>query len=115
MFQLEHFQLEHFQLEHFQFEFNLKVGTVAALASGVPCIACPIYLDQPANAQQLFRLGMSPAPIPFSQLTSDTLTSAVKEVLNSELMKKRAKEVKMEVDKKDGVANAIAIVKKFLC
>eukprot|EP01119_Soliformovum_irregulare_P001012 TRINITY_DN1075_c0_g1_i1.p1 TRINITY_DN1075_c0_g1~~TRINITY_DN1075_c0_g1_i1.p1 ORF type:complete len:453 (-),score=158.06 TRINITY_DN1075_c0_g1_i1:43-1362(-) len=91
------------------------VGTVAALASGVPCIACPIYLDQPANAQQLFRLGMSPAPIPFSQLTSDTLTSAVKEVLNSELMKKRAKEVKMEVDKKDGVANAIAIVKKFLC
>jgi sterol 3beta-glucosyltransferase len=51
-------------------------GTAAAgLRAGVPPVPVPFMVDQPFWAQHLDRLGVTPGPIPFRQLSADRLAA----------------------------------------
>ena len=58
--------------------------TAAAMRSGRPQIPCPVMLDQPHNAKMLVALGVANEFIPFSSMTAQKVTYAVKRVLTNE-------------------------------
>jgi sterol 3beta-glucosyltransferase len=54
------------------------VGTYnAALAAGIPQMACPFHNEQQMWADHVHGLGVSPAPVKFRELTGEALASAI--------------------------------------
>ena len=83
------------------------VGTcAAALRAGSPSVACPVMLDQPSNATRLHQLGVAPPPIPFHQLNARNLVEAIRTILKTPQMKKRAQAIASEIQKENGVLTA---------
>ncbi len=62
----------------------------AGLRAGKPTLICPFIGDQPFWGQRVFELGVGPRPIPQRQLTSDSLTQALRTLVTDAAMQQRA-------------------------
>ncbi|KAK1975194.1 glycosyltransferase family 28 domain-containing protein [Colletotrichum cereale] len=61
-------------------------GTSAAgIAAGRPTVVVPFFGDQPFWGQMIARAGAGPAPVPFKEMTADTLASSITFALKPEV------------------------------
>ncbi|WP_341531762.1 hypothetical protein WKK05_39320 (plasmid) [Nostoc sp. UHCC 0302] len=77
-------------------------------------VTLPFFADQPIWGEKLTRLGVSPAPIPYKKLSTETLAEAIEVVLGDEVMKKKAQELGQKIRGEDGVANAVEAFHRHL-
>ncbi|BAB78340.1 hypothetical protein NIES23_57720 (plasmid) [Trichormus variabilis NIES-23] len=60
------------------------------------------------------RLGVSPALIPYKNVTEETLPPAIKVVLSDEVMRLKAQDLGEKSRNEDDVANAVAAFHRYL-
>ncbi len=90
-------------------------GTTAAVCrAGIPSIGVPFFADQPAWAQRLANLGVSPEPIPRKQLSVKRLAVAMQQVVKDSEMRDRAAELGQRIRAEDGVAQAVKWIQRHL-
>ncbi|WP_341531457.1 glycosyltransferase (plasmid) [Nostoc sp. UHCC 0302] len=88
--------------------------TAAVLRAGIPSVTLPFFADQPIWGEKLTRLGVSPPPIPYKKLSTETLAEAIEVVLGDEVMKKKAQDLGQKIRGEDGVANAVEAFHRHL-
>nr|WP_296064213.1 glycosyltransferase [uncultured Actinoplanes sp.] len=86
--------------------------TGAGLRAGVPAVAVPVLVDQPFWAQRLHGLGVAPPPLPMRELTAGTLADALRDCLERETYRSRAKELADRIRAEDGPAAVLALVER---
>ncbi|MCJ8509876.1 glycosyltransferase [Rhizobium lemnae] len=85
-------------------------GTTHAVArAGLPSVVMPVFGDQPFWASCLRRRGVAPAPIPREKATFKKLLKAFETAL-SESMQAKAKDLRNEIQRQDGVGRAISVL-----
>lgn len=90
-------------------------GTTAAVCrAGVPSVGVPFFADQPAWAQRLADLGVSPAPIPAKELSAERLAAAIQRAVNDVGMRRHAAELGECIRAEDGVAQAVEWIQRQL-
>lgn len=89
-------------------------SVAAALRSGVPSMALPVFADQTYWGEQIAALGVGPDPHPAKKVTVDQLTVAICRLLNDEPMSRRAAELGARLRLEDGVATAVAAIDGLL-
>ena len=62
--------------------------TAAGIASGTPTVITPFFGDQPFWGMVVARAGAGPPPIPFRDLTTDSLAAAIKAALQPDVREK---------------------------
>ena len=62
--------------------------TAAGIAAGKPTVIVPFFGDQPFWGLAVARAGAGPEPLPFKELTSDSLAAGIITALQSEVCKK---------------------------
>ncbi|WP_205650402.1 glycosyltransferase [Actinoplanes solisilvae] len=87
--------------------------TAAGLRAGVPAVPVPVPVDQPFWADRLHRLGVSPAPLPMSELTADTLADALRTCLDQPSYHDNAVFLARRVRAEDGSAAVLEILRRF--
>ncbi len=87
--------------------------TAAGFRAGVPSIIVPHFADQPFWGNQARRLGVGPKAIPRGRLTADKLAAAITEAVTNTEMQAKAKTLGEKLANEDGVANAVAAVRKI--
>ncbi|XP_042040024.1 sterol 3-beta-glucosyltransferase UGT80B1-like [Salvia splendens] len=80
--------------------------TATGLKAGCPTTIVPFFGDQFFWGEIIYQKGLGPAPIPISQLTVESLTEAIRFMLQPEV-KSRAMEVAAHIEKEDGVGAAV--------
>jgi sterol 3beta-glucosyltransferase len=88
--------------------------TAAVLKAGIPSIVLPFFADQPVWGKKLAQLGVSPAPIPYKEVSEKTLAAAIEAVLGNEGMQFKAQELGEKIRGEDGVANAVEAFHRYL-
>ncbi len=88
--------------------------THSALRAGVPSIAVPHVSDQFAWAEELQRLGVSPAPIRRTRLAANVLASRIREAIGSSVMKANAMAMRSRMQSDDGPATAAALIERAI-
>lgn len=88
--------------------------TAAALRSGVPSVIVPFFSDQPFWADRLYRLGLSPRPIPIRSLTSGRLAHAIRLVTEDASIHYQTAEMGKRIRLEDGVSSAVKIIERRL-
>ncbi|WP_242048548.1 MULTISPECIES: glycosyltransferase [Nostocaceae] len=88
--------------------------TAAVLKAGIPSIVVPFVADQPMWGEMLMRLGLSPKPIPYKEVSEKTLAAAIEAVLGDEGMQLKAQELGEKIRAEDGVANAVEAFHRHL-
>ena len=86
--------------------------TAAALRSGVPSVVVPFFADQPFWGDRTVRLGTSAASIQKRSLSTAKLADAIRQAVESESLRAKARKVGRTLQAEDGVAAAIDIIKK---
>ncbi|MBI4815150.1 MAG: glycosyltransferase family 1 protein [Deltaproteobacteria bacterium] len=90
-------------------------GTTAAVArAGVPSVPVPHLFDQYYWAGQLHRLGVATKPIPRAELDARALGRAIRRVLRSASMRRRARSLGERVAAQDGVGAAVELIESRL-
>jgi UDP:flavonoid glycosyltransferase YjiC (YdhE family) len=90
-------------------------GTTAlGLKAGVPQILTPFFADQPAWAEKLTNLGVSPISIPFKQLSSQKLIAAIQNTVDNSLMYDQAKKIGELMKQENGVNLAADKIRDIL-
>ncbi|GAA1235417.1 glycosyltransferase [Kitasatospora nipponensis] len=82
--------------------------TAAGLRAGVPAVPVPVMADQPFWASRLHQLGVAPRPLPFQDLTADTLGDAITACLSEPAHRHRAAELARGIAAEDGTASLLA-------
>lgn len=82
--------------------------TAAALRSGRPSFAVPIFADQPFWGARSHALGVGPSPLPADRLTVTTLADRIVLASRSGAMHRRARDLALQLRAEDGVGNAVA-------
>ncbi|CAA2989377.1 sterol 3-beta-glucosyltransferase UGT80B1 [Olea europaea subsp. europaea] len=80
--------------------------TAAGLKAGCPTTIVPFFGDQFFWGDRIHRRGLGPTPIPISQLSVETLSEAIKFMLQPQV-KSRATEIAMLIENEDGVGAAV--------
>lgn len=80
--------------------------TAAAVAAGKPSIIIPFFGDQSFWGKMVAVAGASPRPIPFKNLSTNSLASAIQTALSPEVRQK-ASNLGSQVAKENGVANGV--------
>jgi UDP:flavonoid glycosyltransferase YjiC (YdhE family) len=88
--------------------------THTGLRAGVPNVIVPFFADQPFWADRVRLLGAGPPPIPQEELTAENLAEAIRLAATDELMQAQAADVGEKIRDEAGVANAVAIVNRYL-
>ncbi|MBD2441197.1 glycosyltransferase [Nostoc sp. FACHB-110] len=88
--------------------------TAAVLRAGIPSVTVTFIADQPVWGQMLVRLGVSPKPIPYKEVSVETLAAAIEAVLGDEGMLQKAFELGEKIKGEDGVANAVEAFHRHL-
>jgi vancomycin aglycone glucosyltransferase len=79
-------------------------GTTATAArAGVPQIITPQVLDQFRWGARVFELGIGPRPLPMRTLSSERLSEAIRQAVDSHDMRARARVVAAELADADGI------------
>jgi sterol 3beta-glucosyltransferase len=90
-------------------------GTTAAVCrAGIPSIGVPFFADQPAWAQRLANLGVSPEPIPRKELSVERLAAAIQRAVSDSEMCRHAAELGERIRAEDGVAQAVEWIQNQL-
>jgi zeaxanthin glucosyltransferase len=84
-----------------------------SLAAGVPMVAIPVGNDQPGVAARIQWIGAGEM-IPVGRLRADRLRPMVKRVLGEGGYRERARAMRAEIGKTDGVARAADIVERVM-
>ncbi|MBD1908978.1 MULTISPECIES: glycosyltransferase [unclassified Leptolyngbya] len=87
--------------------------TAAGLRAGVPTIIIPFFGDQGFWGQRVADLGVGTTPIPRKQLTTERLAQAIQTAVSDRTMRQRSADLGAEIRSQDGVASAVAIIKKL--
>lgn len=87
--------------------------TAAGLQAGVPTVIIPFFGDQGFWGQRVAVLGVGTAPIPRKQLTVERLAEAIQTAVGDRTMRQRAADLGAKIRTEDGVANAVAMLKKL--
>jgi sterol 3beta-glucosyltransferase len=88
--------------------------TAAGLRAGVPSIVVPFFGDQPFWGRRVHDLGVGPEPIMRSGLTVDKLTQAIAQATSDQSMQARASRLGEGIRAENGVAEAVAIIRRIL-
>ncbi|XP_057795450.1 sterol 3-beta-glucosyltransferase UGT80B1-like [Salvia miltiorrhiza] len=80
--------------------------TATGLKAGCPTTIVPFFGDQFFWGEVIYQKGLGPAPIPISQLTVESLTEAIRLMLQPEV-KSRAMEIEARIESEDGVGAAV--------
>ncbi len=88
--------------------------TAATLRAGTPSIVVPFFADQPAWGKRLEQLGVGTAPLPFAELTAETLADSIQTIIENPSMKQKAQELSQHIQSEDGVAVAIETIEHYL-
>ncbi|OCL12779.1 glycosyltransferase family 1 protein [Glonium stellatum] len=75
--------------------------TAAGIACGRPTVVVPFFGDQPFWGAMVAKAGAGPAPIPYKQLTSDSLAEAIMEALKPTSLE-RAQELSEMISQEKG-------------
>lgn len=90
-------------------------GTIAlGLKSGTPQILIPFFADQPAWAEKLHNLEVSPKPIPFKKLSSHNLIEAIETTINSHSIHQKAKKISELLKQENGVKVAANLTEQII-
>ncbi|WP_281155571.1 glycosyltransferase [Streptomyces sp. HYC2] len=82
--------------------------TAAGLRAGVPAVPVPVMADQPFWASRLYELGVAPRPVPFQDLTAESLGDAITACLSEPAHRRRAAELARGIAAEDGTASLLA-------
>ncbi|MBN2549303.1 MAG: glycosyltransferase family 1 protein [Anaerolineales bacterium] len=88
--------------------------TAAVLRAGIPGIVVPFTADQAFWGRRVEALGVSPGPIPWRKLTRARLLAAMQAALSNPVMRQRAHDLGEALHQEDGIANAVAVIRKSL-
>lgn len=88
--------------------------TGMALRCGQPSVICPFVTDQYFWGHISHRQGLSPAPIPQTELTSTNLAHAIKTVLTDPSLRQRVALLGAALRQEDGVARAVTFISQTL-
>lgn len=89
--------------------------THSALRHCCPSIVIEYCLDQPFFASELKRLGVAPEVLHRRNISARKLAAAIRKVLDSPHMKKRAEELGAFMQKENGVSKAVQLIEdRFL-
>lgn len=88
--------------------------TAAGVRAGVPSIIVPFGGDQAYWGDRVYQTGIGTKPIWSKKLTVDHYSKALREVAENQEMRDRAAFIGAELRKENGVANAVAIIEKFV-
>ncbi len=86
--------------------------TVAVCKAGAPSIVIPHLGDQPYWAQQLQRVGVSPAPIAQEKLNSKTLSKRITEVISNKKYADAASLLANAINQENGLSSATKTIEK---
>jgi sterol 3beta-glucosyltransferase len=93
------------------------IGTTAAcIAAGIPFMICPILYpvgDQAFWGQQAYKKGVAVKPVPISKMTENLFLERVQELLTNKDLYENAQKLKAQVDKENGLQNAIAAIEQI--
>ena len=84
--------------------------TGAGLRAGVPAVPVPVLVDQPFWAARLHHLGVAPRPLPLPELTTDTLTDALRSCLDRSTYRDRAADLARRIRAEDGPADVLSLI-----
>jgi sterol 3beta-glucosyltransferase len=85
--------------------------TGAALRAGTPAVPVPVMADQPFWAARLHRLGVSPRPLPYEELTAEALGAAITTCVTEPAHRRRAAELARHITAEDGAAAVLAHIR----
>ena len=85
----------------------------AAFNAGVPSVFVPHVFDQAIWAKQAQKLGVSPAPVPATKLTSKRLATAIEAAVGDERIRARAERLGDRLRAEDGAAHATRLIEEF--
>lgn len=88
--------------------------TAATLRAGTPSIIVPFFADQPAWGKRLEQLGVATAPLPFAELTAETLTARIQAIIETPSMQHKAQDLSQQIQQEDGLAMVIEVIKQYL-
>ena len=87
--------------------------THAACLAGVPSIVIPHLADQPYWGSRLQKLGVAPKILHRKQMTTKSLADRILQVIRSESMSTKAKELGKKIETEDGLGKAVELVEAF--
>jgi sterol 3beta-glucosyltransferase len=95
------------------------IGTTAeCLRAGKPFMICPILYpigDQKFWGQHSYKKGLAVKPIPLSKMTEKKFLEGVKELFTNESLYINARNMKLQIDKENGLENAVEEIEKNYC
>jgi vancomycin aglycone glucosyltransferase len=84
--------------------------TTAAARAGLPQVVIPHVMDQHYWGRRVYELGIGPEPLRYRQLSDRSLTSALREILGSPAMTKKAHSLSRRLEGRDGAAELAGIL-----
>jgi zeaxanthin glucosyltransferase len=84
-----------------------------SISYGVPIVAIPVGADQPGVAARLKWLGAG-LVMPLKRLSADRLRPLVSQVLHEDGYRQRARQLREEIQKTDGVRLAAGLIERVL-
>jgi sterol 3beta-glucosyltransferase len=87
--------------------------TAAGIALGVPTVVVPFFGDQPFWGQMIARACAGPKPVPFKQMTAESLAESIKFALKDEV-KVAVQKMASQIAKEDGAAATVQEFEKNL-
>ncbi|MCB0114927.1 MAG: glycosyltransferase family 1 protein, partial [Caldilineaceae bacterium] len=90
-------------------------GTTAdAFRAGKPQVTIPFFSDQPFWSRMTHQLGVGVKPLSKKTLTSEALTTAIRQASTDQEMQRKADALGQIIRTEDGVGNAVRIVQGLL-
>jgi UDP:flavonoid glycosyltransferase YjiC (YdhE family) len=84
--------------------------TAAGLRAGTPAVAIPAMNDQPFWADRLVKLGVSPGPLRFQQLSAERLAAAIKEACSRPSYRVAARTIARRLRSEDAAGQIVDAV-----
>ncbi len=90
-------------------------GTMAAATrAGIPQVAFPFMADQFGNRKQIVKLGLGPNSCDFKKLSSNNLSSAIKECVTNEKYKEKAMVISRQLQDSNGLEMTLKLIEDEL-
>ncbi|KAF1915267.1 hypothetical protein BDU57DRAFT_518153 [Ampelomyces quisqualis] len=88
--------------------------TAAGIALGKPTVIVPFFGDQPFWGQMIAKAGAGPKPVPFKQMTAESLAASIRFALTEEVGV-AVKEMASRIAEEDGAAETVRDFEQSLC
>jgi UDP:flavonoid glycosyltransferase YjiC (YdhE family) len=80
--------------------------TAAGIAAGKPTVIVPFFGDQPFWANMVWRAGAGPQPVPFKQMTADTLAQSIRTAQRPDV-KNAVNQMRAKIAAEDGALQTV--------